>query len=1036
MNLTELAVRRSRIPVALVGVAVIGGLYSLYSLPRAEDPGFTIRTALVSAYLPGADAVRVEHLVTKELERAFHEMPEVKETVSESRRGVCVIQVEVYHHYTDLAQIWDELRHQIHKRRDDLPEDLIGPIVNDDFGDVYGIVIGLTGEGASHAELHDIAEALEDDLLVLDDAAKVQTHGVQEERIFVEFMHERLAGYGLTPAYLGETLDAANVIAPGGHVRIGHRRIELEPRGDYVSLEELRKTAVFLPEEQRTVFLENIADIRRGYVDPARTKVHVSGEEGLAVTVSLREDGNIMRLGEDVRQLMQTWQKQYPLDIQFEILAFQPDAVETKINEFLSNVLQSVLIVCLVMLLFLGARVGLLVATLIPVTMLATFTIMRVTGIGLDQVSLASLIIALGILVDNAVVVSESIMVYMGEGMKAVKAAAKTGHELWAPLLTSSLTTAAGFSPIYLADSLAGEYTTPLFQVVTISLLCSWGIAHTFTPLLCVRYARPYTKDSEGKGFQEKVYRVYGKSLIVMLRHPKSVVGVTCCLFALAVAGARFVPITFFPPSDRATFTCELEYPEGTAIEEVEAGVKAVGEFMRRKLSMEKDAVDSAGVINWGAFIGEGGPRYILTHAPEAPRPEYAFILVNTTSPKHNDRLMREVEAFCMRALPDAAVTVQPVQMGPPVDRPVEIRVSGQDKETLLAYAHRIKQELRETAGARQVTDDWGGRVPVFRIDVDQSRARRAGLTAQDIAMSMHTHLDGIALTNYREGDELIPVILRAVDRDRDALAKLENLQVYGLRSGRSAPLSQIADVRLAWQEGKVLRRNEQRTVSAQADIANGYTARQVVGRIEPWLESLDWQPGYSYEIGGTVGESREANRAILAKVPVAAFIVFILLVLEFDSFRKTIITLLTIPLALIGVVIGLLVMRSYFGFMTLLGVISLSGIVINNGIVLIKRIGIEMDENGYPGPEAVVRAAQRRFRPILLTAATTIAGMIPLYVDGGPMWEPMAVAIAFGLLFSTVLTLGIVPVLFGLLFRVDFSEMRLDRLENHEDHA
>jgi len=461
-----------------------------------------------------------------------------------------------------------------------------------------------------------------------------------------------------------------------------------------------------------------------------------------------------------------------------------------------------------------------IVATLIPTAMLATFTIMRVSDIGLDQVSLASLIIALGMLVDNAVVVSEAITVYMGEGLNPAEAAGRAGRELWAPLLTSSLTTATGFLPIFLAESLAGEYTTPLFKVVTITLLCSWVIAHTFTLLLCTRYARPDTGDRNRSAFSTRIRRYYARALMGMLRHPRRTVTVAALAFALAVFGFRYVPIMFFPPNDR------------------------------------------------------------------------------------------------------------------------------------------------------------------------------------------------------------------------DDLSKFENLEVFSLRTGKSAPLSQIADIALEWRKGRILRRNGKRTVTAEAGLAEGYAAREIIDHLTPWLNSLEWDPGYSYEIGGTVEESREANQTMLVKIPVAAFVIFVLLILEFNSFRKTLITILTIPLAFIGVVIGLLVMRSYFGFMTFLGVISLSGIVINNRIVLLERIAIERYDNDRSPAEAIVRAAQRRFRLILLTAATTIAGMIPLYIGGGAMWEPMAVAIAFGLLFATVLTLGIVPMLYALLFKVDFTGFRLEHLEDSQGHV
>jgi multidrug efflux pump subunit AcrB len=668
------------------------------------------------------------------------------------------------------------------------------------------------------------------------------------------------------------------------------------------------------------------------------------------------------------------------------------------------------------------------VASLIPTAMLMTLLIMSFTGIGLDQMSLASLIIALGMLIDNAIVMSESIMVQMAAGKPAVQAAVNSGRELRIPLLTSSLTTAAAFLPIYLAKSTAGEYTGVLFKVVTITLLSSWVLALTMTPLLCALFLRVKTARPDAEPFDSRFYRLYRLFLISLLRFRWLTVAGAVALLLLTFFSFRFLPVIFFPPGDRTFFTAELELPTGTAIETTEAMVDEVERYLREELSVGAGRVE--GVTTWASFIGGGEPRYILTSNPEQAKPSYTFMLINTTSYQIVDSLVERLREFSERTFPDLVPTIGPSQMGPPVDRPVQVRISGDDPDRLFAIADEVKERLRAIPGTINIDDNWGRRTKKILVRIDQPRARRAGVTSLDVAVSLQSILSGIDSTPFREESDLIPVTLRSVAADRQDLSKLETLNVYSQGTGRAVPLKQVADLDVDWEASKIFRRNRSRTITVECGLVPGRTASEVNSQLVPWLDeqAASWPLGYGYELGGEIETSGEANASIVEQLPVAGLIIILLLVGQFNSFRRPAIIFATIPLGLVGVVSGLLIARSYFGFMTLLGIISLSGIVINNAIVLLDRIRIEIEDNGLPPQRAVLEASQRRLRPILLTTTTTVGGLIPLWLHGGPMWEPMAITIIFGLLFATVLTLGLVPVLYSLFFGVSFKGFRYTR--------
>ncbi len=1025
MGLTAWAIDKSRVTLVTALVVVGAGYQAYVNMPRAEDPGFIIRTALVITRFPGASPERVEQLITDKLEKAVQEMPELDYIVSNSKTGVSELIVEFKESYRNMRPIFDSLRRKIDSARGELPDGVIGPFVNDEFGDVFGTIVTITGEDFEYAELKQIADEVRDELLLATDVAKVEIYGAQDERIFVGYNNARLSEIGLSPEQLRNILAARNIVSPGGNIDTGDEILVLEPSGNFETIDDLRQTVINLPGSRDLLLLRDVAEIYRGYVDPPESKVRVSGVQGLALAISMREGGNILLLGEAVRAKIDELTAFYPIGIDFDYVQFQAADVQTLVDGLIGNLLQAVAIVAAIMLLFLGVRTGLVVASLIPAAILTSLTLMGFFAIGLDQMSIAALIISLGLLVDNAIVMSESIMVAMAEGKPRVRAAVDSANELRIPLLTSSLTTAAAFLPIYLAENATGEYTAPLFKVVSITLLSSWLISMTLIPLLCVLFlkVKPVSQGGSGGMFDTAFYRFYRRTLVLAVGWRWASLAAVAVVFVATMSLFGLIPNIFFPPGSRATMTVELELPAGTPIARTEQMVQRFDAFIAEELVAGADRPE--GVTNWASFIGQGAPRYVLPYAPEQPNPSYAYLLVNTTSRPVVDEIMPRVERFGADHFPDLKITARPIPLGPPAWPPVAVRISGRDSEVLFDIVEQVKGRLHEVRGTKLIDDDWGARSKKLVVQVDQPRALRAGVSSRDIAVSLQSFLSGIVTTEYREGDKIIPVTLRSVAAQRNNLDRLESLNVYSQSSGLSVPLKQVADVRLEWQPSTIRRRSRLRTVTVEAGTEPGVTAADVNAQLRPWLDeiSADWGPGYSWEFGGEEENSGDANAAIGAKLPIAAMIIVLLLVGQFNSVRKPLIVLITIPLGLIGVVFGLLATQLYFGFMTLLGIISLSGIVINNAIVLIDRINIEIEDNGLEPAAAIIESAQRRLRPIVMTTCTTVGGLLPLYLGGGPMWEPLAVAIMGGLIFATVLTLGVVPILYAVFFRVSFTD-------------
>lgn len=1061
MSITRAAIEKNRVTAAVLLVLLLGGYIAYKNLPRAEDPGFIIRAAVVTTRFPGASPERVELLVTDPLEKAIQEIPELDNIQSTSRTGISIITVNILERYKNMRPIWDTLRRKVERETPKLPEGVEKPEVNDEYGDVFGIVLSLTGDGYSYAEMKEIADDIRDGLLRLPDAAKVDIYGAQEERIFIDYNTAKLAELGLSPIQLQNLLHAQNIVLSGGSALVGKERLAIEPSGNFESVDDISKTIVKLPRSDELVRLGDLVDVYRGYIDPPKQKVHsaigaklrssgrrfaaecaldrdcgaglcskkgsqvgrcIPRHTALVLAVSMRDGGKITDLGKQVEDKIAEINRGYPLGLEVEKVNFQPHDVQEVVDNFVSNLLQAIAVVMTVMILFLGFRTGLVVSSLIPAAMMCSLLVMSIGGVGLDQVSLAALIIALGMLVDNAVVMAESTMVQMAAGKPGKQAAIDSARELAIPLLVSSLTTSAAFLPIYLAKAAVGEYTRALFIVVTIALLSSWLLSLTLVPLLCYLALKVKPSGDSAGTYDSRLYRGYRVLLLLFVRRP----GVTMLLVALAFAagmvGFAYVPKLFFPASDRPSFTVEVDLKAGTAIEDTTRTVQRVESFVRDELM--RDAKRPEGITTWGTFIGNGGPRFYLGHNAEESDPSYAFMLFSATSYEAAQNAMDRIRTFLQQKLPEVNANVRPRQSGPPVRYPVQIRLQGKEIGPLFHIVDQLKAKLRSTAKVININDDWGLRTKKIVVHVNQARARRAGISSQDVAISLKSISTGLKVSEYREDDKVIPVEMRSELADRRDIGKLELMRVLSQSSGKSVPLKQIADAEIAWEPSKRKRYNGDKVVTVQTDLETGGLASAVNAELIPWLEQQKrgWPAGYGFTIAGEAENSEKANQAIAEQLPIAGFIILLLLVGQFNSFRRPLIILVTLPLGLIGVVIGLFLGKSYFGFMTLLGVISLFGIVINNAIVLIDRIRIEIDENGLEPPQAIITAAQRRLRPILLTTITTICGLVPLWVGGSPMWWPMAIAIIFGLGFATVLTLGVVPALYAILFRVSFK--------------
>lgn len=1039
MNLTKITLNNTRI--ALITFLIVGiiGITNYFQLERDSMPPYTIRIASVVTQYPGADPLEVEALVTDPLEEVIREMAEIKTIGSESRAGLSVITVELVVQVSnkELQPVWENLRNKVEDLKPQLPQGIYGPVVKDeDIGKVFGIILGVTGDGIPYNQLEDYAKEVRDELLLLPDAEKVKYGGVQDERIFIEFDDKQLSRYGLNAVQLKNILSATNILFPGGEINVGRQRIVLEPSGNFESLEDLKK--ILIPTSTgAVVFLEDITTrIYRDYVTPRQKIVKINGQPAIALFISLKEGANIVRLGQQVDETLPRINSNLPLGVEVVRSASQDQVVDTQVTDFLKNLVQSILIVLAVMLFFLGFRTGSLVAALLPMVILFTFFFLGLLDLGLNKVSLAALIISLGLLVDNGIVMSESILVSMGKGMNKIDATIYSCKVLMVPLLISTLTTSSAFLPFALAETPMGEISSPLFWVVSLTLLSSWFLAFTFIPLLAMLIVKDdpekmKKKENAVDRNMKKANLWYNGVLFRVLKKPYLFLGLIAALFAGALLSMQLLPFKLVPDSDRNLVTVDIKFPQGTQIEYTENSVTDIGNFILDELLVDPEKTDKPGVLDFSSFIGEGPEPYDLGYFKNEANSNYAHMLLNTTGDRDNDYIIARVDSFCLNHIPDADIRVNRLTGAGASGTPVEIRISGSDPEQLAAIAETVKAKLVTTEGAKNITDDWGPKIKKLMVDIDPFKAKRAGLSNMEIAMALNAGLSGTKIDDFREEEKRIPIFMKTGNTDEHDIASVEAYNIYSAATGQNIPLSQVADVRVDWQFAKYIRKDLVRTMTVGAYLQPGYNAADIFDDIGPWMKQQkdSWEYGYDYEFGGEDEDTNENLGAIFSRLPLAFFLIVILLVLQFNSIRKATIIVLAIPLGIIGVVAGWFIGGSFVSFFGVLGVIALAGIVVNNAIILIDRIDVEIAENpDVDRRDAILLAVNNRFRPILLTTLTTSLGMLPLLFGGGLLWEPLTLAIIFGLFFATIITLLFVPVLYRLLFKVSFKEYQFNR--------
>ena len=1018
-GITKFSLDTSRLTILFLIAVVAVGIYAFLDYPKQEDPSIIIREAVVSASFPGMSPERVENLITRKLEEKIREMPEVDDIRSDSSSGLSVIHVALHDRYVDLDPIWQDLRNKMDDVKADLPSGTQGPVVNDEFGLVAVATVALWSDGFTLAEMREVARSTRDRLYNLEGIKKVELYGIQEERVFLDLANAKMAQFGISPGTIVETLQRQNVILPGGKVSVSGQNLTVEPSGNFNSVSEIESVIIEIPGTQQVTPLREVVEISRGYVDPPETPAFFNGKPAIVLSVSISEGTNAVEFGERLTRKLKEIEQSLPLGYVLEYATYQPDLVLKAVSGAINNVYQSLVIVLVVVMVFLGIRTGLIVGSFVPMAMLLGLVVMWLMEIELQRMSIASMIIALGMLVDNGIVVAEDIRSRMDAGQSKREAALEAGRTLSIPLLTASLTTILAFAPMILAEGGTGEYTRSLGQVVTIVLLGSWFLAMYMTPTMCVWFMKE--KPAMAGGATADVaaadpygglfYRIYRQVLETALRFRLIVLVAVIATLAVSLYGFRFVVQEFFPSSDRNQYLVYLDLAAGTRIDKTAVEVERLTTWLSDE-SLNPEIESNI------AYVGTGGPRFFLSLSPFDPNPHLAFVVVSVKDPQDVPAMVARTRDHLLKDFPEIRPRVKAMWLGATETGLIEIRLNGPDADVLAAKAEHLLQRLREIPGTVDFMQDWDNQILKVEVAVDQARARRAGVTSYEVAQSLSAFIDGSSVTDYREGDKVIPVVLRGTEDERTNIYNLRAINVYSASRSTNVPLSQIADFQPVWEFSRIKRRDQERTITVSAKH-QFLKAGQLFAELEPAIDSLDLGPGYWWEMGGELESSTEAQGYLFKYMPVCFALIVVLLVWQFNSFRRPLIILMTIPLTLIGVVVGLIVMRAVFGFMVILGLLSLAGIIINNGIVLIDRIDSEQAAGKEPY-QAVIDSALARFRPILMTTLTTMLGLLPLIISVDPLFYGMAVVIAFGLAVGTVLTLGVVPILYTLLFRID----------------
>lgn len=1032
-NLSEWALKNKGIILYFMLLLGIVGIMSYSKLSQSEDPPFTFKVMVVQTYWPGATAQEVATLVTDRIEKELMTTGQYENIRAYSRPGESMVTFIAKDSYRSeqIPDVWYNVRKKVNDIRHQLPNGVQGPFFNDEFGDTFGNIYVLTGKDFDYAVMKEYADRLQLQLQRVKDVSKVNLVGLQDQKIWIELSNTKAVQLGVPVTAIQEAIQKQNDMASAGFFETGTDRIQIRVSGHLHSVDDLKKMPLLVGD--KTIQLGDVAEVYRGFSEPAQPRMRFMGENGIGIAVSMRKGGDIIALGKNLETEFTSLQKSLPLGMKLQKVSDQPVAVQRSIQEFLKVLAEAVIIVLLVSFFSLGFRTGLVVALSIPLVLAMTFAGMSLFDVGLHKISLGALILALGLLVDDAIIAVEMMAIKMEQGYSRLKAAGFAWQTTAFPMLTGTLITAAGFLPIATAQSGTGEYTRSIFQVVTIALIVSWIAAVLFVPYLGEKLLPDFTKqnqqaawylrlwarlrkqpapvvESHGQHhdpYQSKFYQSFRHIVEICITYRKTVIAVTVGIFVLSVMMFKLVPQQFFPPSNRAEILVDLKLEEGASLTATEQAVHKVEQF----LSKQK------GIDNYVAYVGTGSPRFYLPLDQQLPQASFAQFVVLASSLDDRDEIRRSLETQIKQLLPQVRTRVSLLENGPPVGYPLQYRVSGEDLATVRAEAQKVAKVLSEDPNTTNVHLDWGEPSKIIAIEIDQDRARQMGVSSVDLANFLNASVTGAVMNQYREKRELIEIRLRGDKSERVEVASLANLAVPTTK-GTTVPLAQIAKIESRFEEGLIWHRNRLPTITVRADIRTNLQPATVVQQLADKMQALraDLPNGYLVEVGGTVEESAKGQNSVNAGMPLFLAVVMTLLMIQLRSMSRATIVLLTAPLGLIGVVAFLLLFNKPFGFVAMLGTIALSGMIMRNSLILIDQIEQDI-QAGHEPWDAVIGATMRRFRPIVLTALAAVLAMIPL--SRSIFFGPMAVAIMGGLIVATLLTLFFLPALYAAWFKV-----------------
>lgn len=1000
-NLSDWAIRARPLTIYFMLIAIVAGAFAFVGLGRDEDPSFTIKTMLVTAIWPGATMEETQNQLTDRLERRLQETTGLDSVRSITRPGIVTIYVDLDGTFPpdDVGGVWQEVRNSMADIRHTLPQGVVGPFFNDDFGDVFGIVYGFTADGFTHRELRDYVDTVRTNLISdVELIGKIEFIGVQNEEVLIELKPDQVAAMGLDYGQVFAAVAAQNSVRPSGTINSGQENLSLRVSGSFENESDILDVPINAG--GRMIRLGDIAEVSRGFVDPPASLYRVNGQPAIGLGISMREGGDVLELGRQVKASVASSVANLPIGIDTILVSNQPDVVNVAIGDFTTSLYQAVGIILVVSFLSLGVRPGAVVAIAIPVTLATVFLVMQLMGIDLHRVSLGALIIALALLVDDAMTTVDATLRGLASGQTMHQASSSAYSKLAAPMLTGTLITIAGFVPIGFAQSQAGEYTISLFQVVAIALLASWLVAVVFTPIISsVLLKAPKPGASDGQdGF---LVRAYSRLLSLAIRAKWLTIALSIGLMVVAVLGLARVDRQFFPPSDRNELIIDFQLPRSSSIFASQDAVEKIEAWLG----------DSENVDFWSSYVGRNVIRFYLPLAILPPSDHHSQIVVMAKDIDARVRVQGELEKYLTETFPEAVTRVSPLEMGPPIGWPLQWRLSGPDVETLRDNAFGLAEVIASHPGADRVHFDWIEPARQLRIEINQDQARRLGLTSQGLSAILQTAVSGAPVTQLRDGIYLINVVVRAHSQDRVSLDNLSSLQVP-VPGGRTVAMSTFATFSFEQEQPLVWRRDRMPTLTVLADVKGGTSPEAVVADVEEKIAALagGLPTGYAIELGGTAETSAESQAAVFAVIPVMIFIMLTLLMIQLRSFANTAMVIVLLPLGLIGVVAALLLFGRPLGFVAILGMLALIGMIAKNAVILLVQIADER-ANGLGVQQAVVTAATSRLRPILLTAVSTVLGLIPIAPT--LFWGPMAFAIMGGLLVATALTLILLPVLY-----------------------